>query len=74
VFKILKRLFGGSWKTTTAGGAGLGAMWIDAFGQIFDKNDLTNPNWRLIVPTTCVAIGTMLSRDNDKTSEQVGVK
>lgn len=63
-----------SWKTTACGiiavlmcvGTALKAMW--------DGDATTNPDWTLVGSTVIAALGLVLARDNDKSSEDVGAK
>jgi hypothetical protein len=61
-----------SWKTTLAGiGTALSAIGLALEAQ-FDTDPATVPNWAVVVTAVFAAIGLLLARDNDKTSEAVG--
>ena len=56
---------------------GLGAI-LSAIGlalnQLFDGNPQTTPDWNLLVPQIIAGVGLVLARDNNKSSEDVGLK
>lgn len=63
-----------SWKTTVAGvGTILAAVGVAVAAQ-FDADPATVANWGAVVTSIVAGVGLMLARDNDKTSEDVGVK
>jgi hypothetical protein len=68
------RMPSGSWKTTAAGVAGIVGLLMMAFQAQFDEDPKTVAEWWMIVPVVISQIGLLFARDNDKSSEQVGVK
>lgn len=63
-----------SWKTTLAG---IGTILVPlgaALTAQFDGDPNTVANWGLVVTVAIGAIGLMLARDNDVSSEQAGAK
>jgi len=62
-----------SWKTTVAGVGALLVVIGQALQGVFD-NDPTTPNWSVLIPSAIAAIGLIFARDNDKSSEDVGIK
>lgn len=64
----------GSWKTTTAGVAGIVGIVAMALQAQFDSDPHTVAEWGVVVPVVISQIGLLFARDNDKSSEQVGVK
>ena len=63
-----------SWKTSAAG---IGAILV-ALGTViaaqFDGNPATVPDYGALVAAIIAGGGLLFSRDNDKTSEDVGAK
>ena len=63
-----------SWKTTLAGlGVLLSALGAALQAQ-FDGDPATVPDWAVVVTALFAAVGLLLARDNDKSSERVGVR
>lgn len=63
-----------SWQTTAAGVITALIAILSAVGAIIDGDPATNPNWEMTVAAVTTAIGLILARDNNKTSESVGAK
>lgn len=64
-----------SWKTTLCGILGIVAAGITMVAvPILDGNPNTVANWGAFSATVATGIGLLFSRDNDKSSEDVGVK
>jgi len=61
-----------SWKTTTAGIAALVAVIATAVAAHMDSDPATVAEWGGVVTAIFVAVGFVVSRDNDKSSEAVG--
>ena len=60
----------GSWKTTAAGVFAAVAAWGSALSAVLDNSDATQADWNVVGVATAVAIGLIMSRDNDVTSEE----
>lgn len=70
--KAKELLQGRSWKTS---GAGLAAIFTSLGGiltALCDNDPKTVPEWSLSGPLILAGIGLLFSRDNDKSSEDVG--
>lgn len=68
-------MFTGSWKTKLFGIAGLlVSTWQLIGAPILDSDPLTNPQWPTFLATATTAIGVIFARDNNKTSEDIGIK
>jgi hypothetical protein len=63
-----------SWKTTAAGIAAAVAAWAMQLQALWDADPATVPDWGIPVAATIAAIGLIVARDNDKTSEASGAK
>ncbi len=61
-----------SWKTTAAGIAALLAVIATAIASQFDGDASTTAEWGAVVTAVFVALGFVASRDNDRSSEDVG--
>jgi hypothetical protein len=61
-----------SWKTTAAGVAALVAVLATAIAAHFDDDPATIAEWGGVITAVLVALGFAASRDNDKSSEDVG--
>tara|TARA_Y100000310_G_C20624758_1_gene785249 strand:+ start:1039 stop:1248 length:210 start_codon:yes stop_codon:yes gene_type:complete len=61
-----------SWKTTAAGIAALLAVIATAIAAHLDGDASTTAEWGAVVTAVFVALGFVASRDNSKTSEDVG--
>lgn len=61
-----------SWKTTAAGVAALIAVIATAITAQFDGDPATIAEWGGVITAVFVALGFAASRDNDKSSEEVG--
>jgi len=64
----------GSWKTTAAGIGGIMAVIGSALAAMFDTDPATVPDWTSVIAGITMGIGLICSRDNDKSSEQVGAQ
>lgn len=63
-----------SWKTTAAGITAIVAAIAGAAGLMLDGKPETNPDWTAVVAACSAAIGLIMARDNDKSSEEVSAK
>ena len=63
-----------SWKTTVAGVAAIISTIGLALKAIFDGDPSTVVNWNVFVTSLVSGIGLIMARDNNKSSEDVGVK
>jgi hypothetical protein len=63
-----------SWKTTAASISSLLVLIGSTVKQLVDGDTSTNPDWNLVLPLFLASLVGLFSRDNDKTSEQVGIK
>lgn len=61
-----------SWKTTSAGVAGLITLIASTLTQLTDGNPATNPDWNIVVPMAFTSLIGIFARDNGVSSEQVG--
>jgi len=61
-----------SWQTTLAGIAAFLAVFFNQITAQFDSDPATIADWNLVVGAAAVAIGLILARDNNKSSEKVG--
>ena len=63
-----------SWKTTTAG---IGAILVavgSALSSMFDNDPATVADWGAVVAAVIAGIGLLAARDNDKSSQDVGIR
>lgn len=63
-----------SWKTT---GAGIGAILVavgSALTAMFDGDPATVADWGAVVAAVIAGIGLIAARDNDKSSQDVGIR
>ena len=64
-----------SWKTTLCGVLGIVAAAITLLAiPVLDSDPATVANWGAFTATVATATGLLFSRDDDKSSEDVGVK
>lgn len=63
-----------SWKTTTAGIAGIVSVIAAALQAQFDADPNTIPNWTSVISVVITGAGLLFARDNNVTSEQAGAK
>jgi hypothetical protein len=64
-----------SWKTTLCGILGAVAAAITLVAQpLLDSDPNTVPQWGTFLAAAAAAMGLVLARDNDKSSEDVGAK
>ena len=64
-------MFKGSWKTTSMGVLAIAGSLVHLF---FNRESITEAMVMETVTAILVGIGLMFSRDNNKSSEEVGVK
>jgi hydrogenase/urease accessory protein HupE len=63
-----------SWKTTTAGVAGIAIAILSVAQATLDGDPLTVPNWEAAIAAVVTGLGLLFARDNNVTSEQAGAK
>jgi len=63
-----------SWRTTLAAIVLALSAVFNAAGSLLDDNESTNPNWTLLLAQIGSAWGFLMARDNNVTSEEVGLK
>ena len=63
-----------SWQTTLMGVITAVAVILPAVQLLLDGDATTQPDWNIVVPALTAAVGLLLARDGDKTSEEVGAK
>ena len=63
-----------SWKTTLAGLGVLFSALGAALQAQFDGDPATVPDWAVVVTALFAAVGLLVARDNDKSSERVGAR
>lgn len=64
-----------SWKTTLCGILGVIAAAITLVVQpLLDGDPSTVPQWGAFVTAATAALGLVFARDNDRSSEDVGIK
>ena len=63
-----------SWKTTTAGAAGIIIAIASCVQAQFDGDPSTVPNYEIALAAVITGIGLLFSRDNDVSSEAAGIK
>jgi len=64
-----------SWKTTLCGVLGIVAAAITLLAiPVLDSDPATVANWGAFTAAISTAVGLFFARDNDKSSEDVGVK
>jgi hypothetical protein len=63
-----------SWKTSVAGGSALLVIISTTVKQLTDGDPNTNPDWNVVIPLLFTGLIGLFSRDNDKTSEDLGLK
>ena len=66
------KLKSASWKTSAAGVAAIVVAVGGAVQLLTDNNPSTNPDWNAVIAALMAGIGLLFSRDNDKSSEEVG--
>lgn len=68
-------MFKGSWKTTTAAILGIISSAITLIAlPLLDNDPNTSANFPAFIAAATLAAGLLFSRDNDKSSEDVGAK
>jgi uncharacterized membrane protein YhiD involved in acid resistance len=63
-----------SWKTTAAG---IGAILVavgSALTAMFDADPSTVADWGAVVAAVIAGVGLIAARDNDKSSQDVGIR
>ena len=63
-----------SWKTTTFGVLTILSALMKAAMAVLDGNAATNPDWTVVITAITAGVGLIAARDNNKSSEDVGVK
>lgn len=63
-----------SWKTTTCGVLAIVIAVASALKAMWDGDPATVADWGVVGASVLAGIGLFASRDNDKSSEDVGVK
>lgn len=63
-----------SWKTTTAGIAGIIIAIASCVQAALDGDPLTVPNYEVALAAVLTGLGLIFARDNDVSSEQAGAK
>ena len=63
-----------SWKTTTFGVLTILSALMNAAMAVLDGNAATNPDWTVVITAITAGVGLIAARDNNKSSEDVGVK
>lgn len=69
----MKKLFS-SPRTTWAAIIGLVTLVSVNLNYVFDGDPLTNVNWETFFPELLALVGVIFARDNNKSSEDVGLK
>lgn len=64
----------GSWRTSTAGWTAVGTAIANALLRLFDNNPATNPDWWALISLVLLGFGLIKARDNEVSSEDVGIK
>lgn len=64
----------GSWKTTVFGAGGLGTAIWNIASMLLDGDPSTNPDWGVYLPLIFAAGVGLFARDNDKSSQDVGIR
>lgn len=70
----MKKIIKGSWRTSTAGWAAVGTAIANAARLLMDKDTATNPDWWALISLVLVGFGLISARDNNVSSENVGIK
>jgi hypothetical protein len=64
-----------SWKTSLMGvGSAVVAVWSLVVAPMLDSDPATVANWGAAIAAVVAAVGLLMARDNDKSSENVGAK
>ena len=63
-----------SWKTTLAGVAAIIAAIALAIAHQFDADANTVADWGAVAAAVAAGVGLLYARDNDRSSEDVGIK
>jgi len=63
-----------SWKTTATGLLAIVIAVATALKALWDNDPSTTPDWNAVAVAIMAGIGLLLARDNDKSSEDVGIK
>ena len=80
IFIQLKHIFNGpmkingSWKTTVFGAGGIFVIVANVASILLDGDPNTNPDWGVTFAALMPSIAALFARDNNKTSEDVGIK
>lgn len=63
-----------SWKTTTVAVLLAVNGILTAVMAMLDADPATNPDWNLVVSLIVAAVGMLLARDADKSSQDAGIR
>jgi hypothetical protein len=63
-----------SWKTTVFGASGLGTAIWNIASMLLDGDPATNPDWAVYLPVILASAAAIFARDNDKSSQDVGLR
>jgi ABC-type Mn2+/Zn2+ transport system permease subunit len=63
-----------SWKTTLFGVCTILSALSGVGISLLDGNPATNPDWSVVVTACITGFGLIFARDNNKSSEDVGIK
>jgi hypothetical protein len=63
-----------SWKTTTVAFLLAANAIGSALVAVLDSDAATNPDWNLVVSLVAAAVGMLLARDADKSSQDAGIR
>lgn len=63
-----------SWQTTVTGICLISLAVINSAKLLVDGDTATNPDWNMTMAEILTGIGLIFARDNNKSSEAVGVK
>jgi hypothetical protein len=73
IFSYMKKIIS-SPRTTWAALAGIFALLFTQIGYIFDNNPATVVDFETVIPQFLALAGVLFARDNNKSSEDVGIK
>lgn len=64
----------GSWKTSLFGVGGLATIAFNIASMYLDGDASTNPDWSVFLPAILASTAALFARDNDKSSQDVGLR
>lgn len=64
----------GSWKTSLFSTGGLATIGYNIASMLLDGDPATNPDWGVYLPLILAAAIGLFARDNDKSSQDVGLR